>query len=315
MKFAEPISVKFAEFISVKFTEACGSWVLLTEVSFGRLWEVGFACGREVLGGFQRLSATMGDSTDLFEDLRERDEGKAGRARGSSVEPAGAAEPAAPSAPPAHDHVDLEAPLLDDATQQQQQHGIQEQEDQPPPVLERAPTPPESDLLLYVFRVLSIVTAVGALLCLVVNAISLFRSFDYRGFDYRVSVFVGILRCYTVVFAVLVVLAETEWEALFRFWRLLEFWVGRGLLQILVAVLTRVLKRASGETEAEGLLHEIASWWLFSCGVLYIVAGLLCLGRIKRNRLKKRNWRAQAQKDLEELHKRRAELEGQLGKR
>jgi hypothetical protein len=28
----------------------------------------------------------------------------------------------------------------------------------------------------------------GAVLCMVVNLISLLRSFDYRGFDYRVSV-------------------------------------------------------------------------------------------------------------------------------
>ncbi|KAG0566573.1 hypothetical protein KC19_7G073700 [Ceratodon purpureus] len=254
----------------------------------------------------------MGDSTDLFEDLRERGyEEKVGKGRGSSVEPVEAPEASAPSAPPAHDQVDLEAPLLEEQSQQ----GIQEQEqEQAPPVLEPAPTPSENDPLLYVFRVLSIVTAVAALLCLVVNAISLFRSFDYRGFDYRVSVFVGILRCYTAIFAVLVILAETEWERLFRFWRLLEYWVGRGLLQILVAVLTRVLKRASGETSAEGLLHEIASWLLFGCGCVYVVAGLLCLGRIKRNRLKKQNWRVQAQKDLEELHRRRADLEGQLAK-
>ena len=135
----------------------------------------------------------MGDSTDLFEDLRERTyEEKAGKAsRGSAVEPVGAAEPAAPSAPlapPAHDdHVDLEAPLLEEQPSGQ---AIQEHE-QPPPVLEPAPSPPQSDPLLYVCRVLSIVTAVGALLCLVVNAISLFRAFDYRGFDYRVSVRFG----------------------------------------------------------------------------------------------------------------------------
>ena len=36
--------------------------------------------------------------------------------------------------------------------------------------------------------------------------------------------------------------------------------------------MTKVLARASGETRAEGLLHEIASWWLFACGILYIVA-------------------------------------------
>jgi len=121
----------------------------------------------------------MGDSADFFEDLRERE---AAKAQGSSPgKEAVAAEPASP--PPAPD---LEAPLLQDQPNQEQNQGIQEQS-QPPPVLERAPLP-ERDPLLYVCRVLSIVTAVGALLCLVVNAISLFRSIDYRGFDYRVSV-------------------------------------------------------------------------------------------------------------------------------
>lgn len=37
------------------------------------------------------------------------------------------------------------------------------------------------------------------------------------------QVFVGILRCYTAIFAVLVILAETEWERLFRFWRVSHF--------------------------------------------------------------------------------------------
>lgn len=35
---------------------------------------------------------------------------------------------------------------------------------------------------------------------------------------------------------------------------------------------TRVMRRASGETAAESLLHEIASWWLFGCGIVYTVA-------------------------------------------
>uniref|UniRef100_A0A7I4AUD0 Uncharacterized protein n=1 Tax=Physcomitrium patens TaxID=3218 RepID=A0A7I4AUD0_PHYPA len=279
----------------------------------------------------------MGESVDLFEDLRERNNEKG---HGSSVEPVEPAEPAVPSAPPAHDHVDLEAPLLGDPSQRYGSNQAIEGQipPLPPPVLE--PLPPEGDPLLYVCRILSIVTAVGALLCLLVNAISLFRSFDYRGFDYRVSVFVGILRCYTIAIAILVILAETEWEALFNFWKktpinawsalfsemfrksytrrsflqMLEFWIGRGLLQILVAALTRVLKRSSGETGAESLLHELASWWLFGCGIVYTVAGFLCLGSIKRNHLKRQNWRKKAQKDLEELHRRRADLEGQLSK-
>lgn len=201
------------------------------------------------------------------------------------------------SAPPA----DIEAPLLPAEAAGS------------PPMLENAPRgSPQRDTLLYICAVLSIVTAVGALLCLVVNLISLLRSFDYRGFDYRVSVFVGILRFYAVAFALLVVIAETEWTPIFRFWKVLEFWVGRGVLQIFVAALTKVLARASGETRAESLLHNIASWWLLGCGIVYIVAGLLCLGTIKRNHMQKANWRERAQKDLEDVHRQREQLEAQL---
>jgi hypothetical protein len=182
-----------------------------------------------------------------------------------------------------------------------------------PPIVHDAPPSAQKDTLLYICAVLSIVTAVGALLCLVVNLISLLRSFDYRGFDYRVSVFVGIIRFYAVAFALLVVIAETEWAPIVRFWKVLDYWVGRGLLQILVAALTKVLARASGETKAESLLHEVASWWLLACGILYIVSGLFCLGAIKRSHMQKANWKEQAQKELEEVHRRRQELEAQLG--
>jgi len=181
-----------------------------------------------------------------------------------------------------------------------------------PPMLENAPRTTEKSTLLYICAVLSLVTAVGALLCMVVNLVSLLRSYDYRGFDYRVSVFVGILRFYAVAFALLVVIAETEWVPIFRFWKVLEYWVGRGTLQIFVAALTKVLARASGETGAESILHKIASWWLLGCGIVYIVAGLLCLGAVKRSYMHKDNWREQAQRDLEEVHRRRAELEAQL---
>ena len=111
----------------------------------------------------------------MFEDLRERDIGHKGEA----------AEPPPPPPPPpamaggqmSRDD-DLEAPLMEEEADALRH----------PPVLENAPPSRERDTLLYVCAVLSIVTAVGALLCMVVNLISLLRSFDYRGFDYRVSV-------------------------------------------------------------------------------------------------------------------------------
>ncbi len=65
--------------------------------------------------------------------------------------------------------------------------------DEPPvadgaPLLENRPLTPPTDSLLYVCMVLSIVSALGSVLCMVVNLVSLLRSFDSRGFDYRVSV-------------------------------------------------------------------------------------------------------------------------------
>jgi len=78
---------------------------------------------------------------------------------------------------------DLEAHLLEeDRHQQQGLDGV------PAPLLENRLPTPQTDSLLYVCAVLSIVSALGSVLCMVVNLISLLRSFDYRGFDYRVSV-------------------------------------------------------------------------------------------------------------------------------
>ncbi|KAH9557232.1 hypothetical protein CY35_07G074300 [Sphagnum magellanicum] len=181
------------------------------------------------------------------------------------------------------------------------------------PLLENRPPTPPTDSLLFVCTVFSIVSALGSVLCMVVNLISLLRSFDYRGFDYRVSPFILILRCYAVAMAFFVALAETEWEAIFRLWQVLEYWVGRGMFQIFVAVLTNVLAQASGETQAESVLHEVASWWLLICGIIYTAAGLLCIGRIKHSHLRAVHRRQQAIKDLEEVHRQRAELEAQLG--
>ncbi len=39
-----------------------------------------------------------------------------------------------------------------------------------------------------------------------------------------------------------------------------------------VAVLTKELAQASGETQAESVMHDIASWWLLICGIIYTAA-------------------------------------------
>ncbi|KAG6543018.1 hypothetical protein Mapa_015514 [Marchantia paleacea] len=170
--------------------------------------------------------------------------------------------------------------------------------------------PPRSesmDAALLMFRALTLITALSALTCMVVNLVSLLRSFRWK-----VEIFVGILRIYAVVFAAFVAIAETEWQWVFRHWPLLEVWVGRGMLQIFVAVMTKALAGVSWEVRFERLLHNIASWMLLGCGFIYTFAGILCMRQLKTKRIQKRQWREQAVKDLQELEAKRRELEGLL---
>ncbi|XP_031284325.1 uncharacterized protein LOC116143044 [Pistacia vera] len=179
---------------------------------------------------------------------------------------------------------------------------------------ESAPEPPRSssntrlrtrpDALLVVCRGFKLVTSISALLCIAVNILSAIRSFK-KGSD----VFDGIFRCYAVLIAFFVVVAETEWEFVMKFWKVLEYWAGRGMLQIFVAVMTRAFSDDSGSQKDLVLLQNIACYMLLACGLVYVFSGILCIGWIKRSRQQKEMTRDQAVKDLEELERRREELE------
>ncbi|XP_044508712.1 uncharacterized protein LOC123227678 [Mangifera indica] len=160
------------------------------------------------------------------------------------------------------------------------------------------------DALLVVCRCFSLVTSISALLCIAVNVLSAIRSFK-NGSD----VFDGIFRCYAVLIAFFVVLAETEWGFVMKFWKVLEYWAGRGMLQIFVAVMTRAFSDDSGSQKDLVLLQNIACYMLLACGLVYVISGILCIGWIKRSRQQKEMTREQAVKDLEELERRREELE------
>ncbi|KAL6505261.1 hypothetical protein OROGR_025078 [Orobanche gracilis] len=125
-------------------------------------------------------------------------------------------------------------------------------------------------------------------------------------------VFDGIFRCYAVVVAVFVVVAETKWEVVMKFWKVLDYWAGRGILQIFVAVMTRAYPGYLRNHQELFLLQSIASYLLLACGVVYVISGVLCIGAVKRARQKKELSREQAIKDLEELERRREELEALL---
>lgn len=159
------------------------------------------------------------------------------------------------------------------------------------------------DPFLVVCKCFSVITVLCALMCVVVNVFSAIRSFKDG-----LNIFDGILKCYAVVIALFLVVAETEWERILKFWRVLQYWVGRGMLIIFVAVMTKALSDAKGEKQILALFQDIASYLLLACGAVYVIGGLLCCGSLKRSRLSKAVSREQAAKDLEELEKRRDEL-------
>ncbi|KAJ6917298.1 hypothetical protein NC652_019611 [Populus alba x Populus x berolinensis] len=163
------------------------------------------------------------------------------------------------------------------------------------------------DLFLVICRCFSVVTALTAILCIAVNLLSAIQSFK-NGSD----VFDGIFRCYAVIIAVIVVVAETEWGFIIKYWKVLEYWVGRGMLQIFVAVMTRAFPDYSSKQKQLVILENVASYLLLACGVVYVVLGILCIGCLKRAQQKKKTTRVQAIKDLEELEQRREELEQSL---
>ncbi|GAB4838406.1 hypothetical protein Ancab_027941 [Ancistrocladus abbreviatus] len=164
-----------------------------------------------------------------------------------------------------------------------------------------------TDPFLVVCRCFSLVTSLTAILCIFVNALSAYRSFK-NGSD----IFDGIFRCYAIVLAIFVVIAETEWSFFIKFSKVLQYWAGRGMLQIFVAVMTRAFPNYSGEQEYLVILQNVASYLLLACGIVYVISGILCIEFLKRARQKEETSRDQAVKDLEELERRRQELEALL---
>ncbi|KAH1218210.1 hypothetical protein HKD37_13G037776 [Glycine soja] len=178
------------------------------------------------------------------------------------------------------------------------------------------------DPFLSLCKCFSFVVVLSAILCIAVNVLSAIRSFKHQS-----DIFDGIFRCYAVFLACFVVLAETEWNFIIKFWKVLEYWVGRGMLQIFVAVMTRAFPDYSGERKELVIFQGIACYMLLACGSIYVVSGsmyyilrvtvplyyhlkgILCVGLLKRSRQKQEISREQAEKDLQELERRREELE------
>ncbi|KAG5023201.1 hypothetical protein JHK85_019543 [Glycine max] len=224
-----------------------------------------------------------------------------------------------------------------------------------------------TDPFLVACRCFSFFTSLAAILCIAVNFLSAVRSFKHASDVIPLSlslslskstisayhfplpsnlswfqIFDGIFRCYAVLVAAFVVLAETEWSFILKFSKVFRFRLlitasvpkHKALLTLVLfrmlrydiiewsftvsqwrfylysaAVMTRAFPDYIGDRRDLFLLQSIASYLLLGCGVVYVVSGILCIGFLKRARQKQEITREQATKDLEELERRREELE------
>lgn len=196
---------------------------------------------------------------------------------------------------------------------------------------------PRNDWLTNFCRTIGFLTSFCALLCLMAFATALFHDSTELKYDEipkaqkdivpweSKAEFVAqhALRVAGVVFSIIVILAETEWERFLQYFAFLDFWISRGLFQLTVAALTQCLAHAKGSSDlarSVSLYRNIASTSLAGCGVFYILAGMVCIGAMRRARRRRDLERLRMMRDLEDVERqlgdverRRLELKSLLG--
>eukprot|EP00887_Chlorella_sp_A99_P002265 scaffold10.g2265.t1 len=177
------------------------------------------------------------------------------------------------------------------------------------------PQPQRADCLLALCRTFNGIAAICALLCGLACGLALFlRSeaptkdlFFYSG---------QALRLFGVAISCLAILVETEWRRFLRLVPALDFWGGRGVLQIFLATLTYREAYPRGESDLHkslALYRSVASVSMLVVGFSYIFGAVLCIGAIKRARARTQEELAHAEEEYATIEARRKELERLLG--
>lgn len=179
-----------------------------------------------------------------------------------------------------------------------------------------------ADCFDYFCRLLNVATALCAVLCAISYGMALAI---YQPITDAPGLLDQALRVFGLLGAVLVAVVEIEWERFLRLVRFTEYWVGRAIVQVFIALLTFKMASAEGKHCSESgkscdfhqsleLYRFVSAMALLGCGSIYFIGGILCFGLIKRSRSQQDRKRQQAQHDLEELEKKRETLRGLLGR-
>lgn len=94
-----------------------------------------------------------------------------------------------------------------------------------------------------------------------------------------------ILRSYSMIFALVIVIVEADWRFFFRHLRIFDSWFIRGIWSCFVGIITINTKEEFKSTE------NIIGSIIFVHGAMYLVMALLCMRSVKQSRLDKQQYR------------------------
>lgn len=183
--------------------------------------------------------------------------------------------------------------------------------------------PQRRDCFDWFCRFLNIGTALSAVLCAISYGMALAV---YQPITNAEGLLDQALRVFGLVGALLVAVVEIELETIIGLVRFTEYWSGRAIVQVFMALLTFKMASPAGKDckdptgkdcdfhQSLELYRFVSAMALLSCGSIYFLGGVLCFGLIKRSRSNRERKRQQAQKDLEELETKRSALRGLLGR-
>ena len=115
--------------------------------------------------------------------------------------------------------------------------------------------------------------------------------------------------------AAFAILLELEWHRLLQLCAVMEFWAVKGLFHLWLSAYTFALVAPDGASDlgrSTALYRSLAAAALAGVGGFYLLAGALCVGQLRRARLRREEDRARAVEEMAEIEARRLQLRGLL---